>query len=440
MTVDTIYALATPRAPAALAVFRVSGPEADRVLARVIGSRAPAPRRASLRRLSHPETGERVDDVVVTRFAAGASYTGEAAFELSSHGGLAVIDAVADALSAAGARLAEPGEFTRRAHLNGKLDLAQAEAVADLIAAEEVFARRRALAALDGAVGAQVEAWRRRIVEAAALLETGVDFVDEALGEDLDAEAAEAVRAIDAALAAELAGAAAGAEFGDFTVALIGPPNAGKSSVLNALAQRDAAIVSARAGTTRDPVVVSMLIDGRRVSAVDTAGLRESADEIEAEGVRRSERRADEADLRILVMSPDTWPEGAAALSRREPGDLLLWNKADLGVAPPETLDGAAIASTRDGTARAAVVAAISEALGRSAAPVSSVASTARRRDLVAGAREETAAALADILAGRPETAISRLYAAVGRLGRLTSAMDHDEVLELVFSRFCVGK
>jgi tRNA modification GTPase len=284
---DTIFAPATAAGRAAVAVVRLSGPgTADAV--RALAGRLPAARRASLRKLRDVED-RAIDDALVLWFPGPGSYTGEDSAEFHVHGGPAVVGALVDALSSLGLRLAEPGEFTRRAFEHGKLDLAQAEGVADLIDAETEGQRRQALSQLEGRLSDVQARWRDGLIRASAMLEAAVDFPDE----ELPADVAGRARPILEILADELETAAADVERGEqvregFRIALLGAPNAGKSTLLNVLAKREAAIVSPTPGTTRDIIEVPMVLGGYKVIVADTAGLRKTDDEIEAEGVRRA--------------------------------------------------------------------------------------------------------------------------------------------------------
>ncbi|HET6971326.1 MAG TPA: tRNA uridine-5-carboxymethylaminomethyl(34) synthesis GTPase MnmE, partial [Phenylobacterium sp.] len=324
---DTIYAPATAAGRAAVAVVRVSGP-ATRAAVEALAGDVPTPRRTSLR-LLQDDDGVEIDRALVLFFEGPESYTGEDAAEFHVHGGSAVIGALIRALAALGLRLAEPGEFTRRAFENGKLDLAQAEGVADLVDAETEAQRRQALEQLGGRLSLAQAAWTDALVEALAMLEAAVDFPDEEVPQDVAARARPALER----LVAELELAAADAERGErvregFRIALIGAPNAGKSTLLNALAKRDAAIVTATPGTTRDIIEVPMVLAGYKAVLADTAGLRDTADEIEAEGVRRARAWAASAGLRLwLVDGSDDETPGVPMELR--PGDLCLITKRD---------------------------------------------------------------------------------------------------------------
>ncbi len=298
---ETIFALATAPGRAAVAVVRLSG-LGTRAALEALGMRIPPPREARLRRL-RDHGGEVLDDALVIWTPGPGSYTGEDAAELHLHGGMAVVDAVSGALLAAGARLAEPGEFTRRAFENGKLDLAQAEAVADLVEAETEGQKRQALAQLEGALGRRYEAWREGLLEALANLEAAIDFPDEELPANVAARARPPLETLEAELAQALEGADRGERVREgYRIAIVGAPNAGKSSLLNRLIEREAAIVTATPGTTRDVIEAPLAIGGFKVLLADTAGLRETGDEIEGEGIRRAKDWANGAALRLWVV------------------------------------------------------------------------------------------------------------------------------------------
>lgn len=432
---DTIFAPATAAGRAAVAVVRLSGPgTADAV--RALAGRLPAARRASLRRLSDAE-GAAIDEALVLWFPAPASYTGEDSAEFHVHGGPAVVGALVESLSALGLRLAEPGEFTRRAFEHGKLDLAQAEGVADLIDAETEGQRRQALAQLGGRLSAVQARWRDGLIRAQSLLEAAVDFPDE----ELPADVAGRARPIVEILADELEAAAADAERGEqvregFRIALLGAPNAGKSTLLNALARREAAIVSATPGTTRDIIEVPMVLGGYKVIVADTAGLRRTDDEIEAEGVRRAEAWAETAGLRVWLVDGygDPDPEIPAALKR---GDIVLLTKRDLG----EGLEGL---PGEPFTARSpndvawlerALTETVVEALAGGEPPA---ATRLRHRDLLNEAAQRLRHALAQDEA--LELAAEDVRLAARALDRITGRIDPEEVLGRIFSTFCIGK
>src|SRR6187455_486425 len=308
---DTVFALSSGRPPAAIAVVRMSGPRAGDAL-KVLAGRLPEPRKAALARVRDPASGEAIDEALALWFPGPNSETGEDIAELQLHGGRAVIAAVLGALGRMeGLRPAEAGEFTRRAFENGRLDLTAIEGLADLIGAETEAQRRQAYRQLKGLLGDRAEAWRGRLIEALALVEARIDFADEAdVPEDLLGPALKIVQGLREEIGAALAGADRGERLRDgLVVAIAGPPNAGKSTLLNRIARREAAIVSPVPGTTRDVIEVHLDLDGYPVTLLDTAGIRASADPIEQEGVRRATEQARNADLVLWVV--DTADEAA---------------------------------------------------------------------------------------------------------------------------------
>ncbi len=441
---DTIFAPATAAGRAAVAVVRISGPDTQRVL-KALARRLPAPRVAGLRRLAH--AGATLDEALVLWFPGPGSYTGEDAAEFHLHGGPAVVDAVIEALSAAGLRLAEPGEFTRRAFEHGRLDLAQAEAVADLIDAETKAQSAQALAQLGGALTKRYDAWRGALIEALAQLEAAIDFPDEELPEDVASGALAPLERLRRELAAALGDADRGRRIREgYRVAIIGAPNAGKSTLLNALAGRDAAIVTPIAGTTRDVIEVPLILAGYKILLADMAGLRDTADVVEAEGVRRARAWAEDADLRLWVVdasrSDGEWRH-AADLVR--PGDLLVLNKSDL----PPGADAAAV----EGSERLAI--SLSDPAG--AQPARAWLEARLIRDLAAAEfpaatrlrhGQHLVEALGHVdraLVGlathhEAELAAEDVRLAARSLARVTGAIDAEQILDRVFSSFCIGK
>lgn len=442
---ETIFALASGPGRAGVAVLRVSGVAVPSVLAAMAGG-LPAPRRASLRTLRHPVTGEALDRALVIRFTAPASYTGEEAAEFHLHGGRAVIEAVAAALLAfgPGVRPAEPGEFTRRAFLNGKLDLTAAEGIADLVAAETEAQRRQALAQAEGGLAARVAGWAAGLARALALAEAAIDFSDDGVGEGAEREASWLAAGVGAEMRQALAGAVRAERVREgFRVAIIGAPNTGKSSLLNRLAGREAAIVSSRAGTTRDVIEVRMDLGGHAVTLADMAGLRQAEDEIEAEGVRRALAWAGEADLRLAVFDGSSGLVDAATLAALgEEGApwLGVSSKADLGAALGQA-GGQALTpvSAVSGEGIEALVAALIAAIGPLAEGAGDGAGLTRARHRAAV--EEALAALdraAD--ATLPELRAEEFRVALRAIGRLTGRVDVEDLLDLVFGTFCIGK
>jgi tRNA modification GTPase len=440
---DTIYALATAPGRAGVAIVRVSGGEARNVIARLTQREAPQPRVATLRRL-FDDNDAPIDDALVLFFAAPHSFTGEDVAEFHLHGGPAIVAAILRVLRGMeNCRIAEPGEFTRRAFHNDKLDLAQVEGLADLVAAETEAQRRQALRQAEGALSRFYEAWRTRLLRTLARLEAFIDFPDEDLPDQL-------IRAIDgelAELSRDLGRHLADAHRGEIlrdglAIAILGAPNVGKSSIINMLSQREAAIVSAIAGTTRDVIEVRMDLGGYPVTIADTAGLRASADEIEQEGIRRALSRAEHADLKLLVFDGGTWPgidgETAKLIDDRS---LCVVNKADLLREPePLAIEGRAVikVSARTGLGIEALAAALAEAAReRMGGGEGVVLTRARHR----AALEECQAALTRAAgAGQPELKAEDLRLAARALGRITGRVDVEDVLDLIFKEFCIGK
>jgi tRNA modification GTPase len=433
---DTIFAPATAAGRAAVAVIRVSGPDSSKIL-QALAAPLPAPRRAAVRRLR--SDADVLDEALVLWLPGPNSFTGEDSAELHLHGGRAGVEAVSRALVDLGLRLAEPGEFSRRAFQNGKLDLTQAEAIADLVDAETDAQRRQALGQLEGGLSARYGAWRKRLIEALARLEAAVDFPDEDLPEALQAEVGARIGALASELEAALADHGRGERVREgFKIALIGAPNAGKSSLLNRLAGREAAIVTEIAGTTRDVIEVPAVVDGFKVLFADMAGLRESTDPIEAEGVRRARAWADAADLRLWVV------DQSAPLCLDEPvrpGDLLVLNKTDLG---PGAAAGLPHLETLRVSARTeagmdALWAALSVWIAaRTGGDFPAVTRLRHRRHLQDAAEALHRAQRA--LALSPELGAEDLRHAAQALGRVAGRIDLEQVLDEVFSSFCIGK
>ena len=513
---DTIFALSTAPGRAGVAVVRVSGPATHEVLRLLPHAAAAADcsARARARRPRHrearptafvcPDTGETLDRGILLWFDGPRSFTGEDVAELHVHGSQAVVRAVLRALgrlrapaSVGAVRHAEPGEFTRRAFRNGKLDLTQAEGLADLLDAETEAQRRQALSQAGGALRRTYERWRRTLLRAHAHVEATLDFgEDDELGADVFRAASSEAGPV-AALRAELEAHLRAPPSGELTrlgvrVCLVGPPNAGKSSLLNALAGRAVAIVSDAPGTTRDAVETSLVVGGRKAVVADTAGARDASDPVEAEGVRRAERLAADADVVVLVLDGASF-EGVRALPRwaLERADVLVLNKADLGegddaplrallsafrptrrrAPPPRRTSGTPATSEEEGAGslspaaarreiptarvscatgrgldafadvlRAAVEARAGEAAGDGAgvAAITRSRHRARLRECVHHLRAFAAAAASET--GRHEVAAEELRLAARALGRVTGAVDVEELLDVIFSDFCIGK
>jgi tRNA modification GTPase len=442
---DTIFAPATAPGRAGIAVVRISGPATRQALA-ALSCPAPKPRHAARARFIDRASGEAIDDGLVLFFPAPASVTGEDVAELHLHGGRAIIEAVIAVLAAEpGLRLAEPGEFTRRAFEHGKLDLTEAEAVADLVAAETAAQRRQALRQLEGGLGQLYERWRQTLLRAAAHVEAAIDFPEEGLPETLDEGARAAVEGLIAEIDRHLADERRGEILRDgISVAILGPTNVGKSSLINALARRDVAITSAVAGTTRDVIEVRLDLAGYPVILADTAGLREARDAIEAEGVRRARARAAGADLTIVVLDiahPDSAAEVAMEIGA---ASLVVANKLDLvgardrsaamtrlpaATIPLSTLTGEGLKLLLD---RLATI--VKERYAGTAGPVLTRSHhRAALSDCVAALRRSLAAT-------QSELAAEDLRLAVRALGRITGRADVEDILDIIFRDFCIGK
>jgi tRNA modification GTPase len=443
MSTDTIYALATAPGRSGVAVVRISGLEAGSALAALTGRPLPAPRRAVLTKLRDPRTGDALDDALVLRFTAPASFTGEDVVELHLHGGRAVVTGVIEALAILpGLRLAEPGEFTRRAFENGKLDLTEAEAVADLIDAETTAQRRQALRQMEGALGRLYDGWRERLTRALAHIEADIDFAED----DLPGGVADAVRPVIAGLAGEIAAHLDDGGRGErlregLHIAIVGAPNAGKSSLLNALARRDAAIVSARAGTTRDIIEVHLDLGGYPVVLADTAGLREAAaDEVEEEGIRRARDRAARADVKVAVFDAATLPDlDPATLDLIDRDTVVVFNKTDLATTDGLRPDLSPIMVSAHTGAGLKLLEERLTAFSADRLAIGSAPSLtrARHRAALTECRESLLRALDAPL---PELAAEDVRLASRALGRITGRVDVEDLLDVIFRDFCIGK
>lgn len=426
----TIFALATTRGKAGVAVVRLSGPGAHSAVQALCGAVPPA-RRASLRELHWQ--GLLLDQALVLIFDRGASFTGEDMAEFQLHGSQAVVASVLRALSdMEGLRPAEAGEFTRRALENGRLDLTQVEGLADLIDAETESQQRQAMRVLTGAVGQRAEAWRQGFIRAAALIEATIDFADEDVPVDVTPEVRQILQRILSELRQELAGADAAERVRDgFEVAIIGRPNAGKSTLLNALAGREAAITSARAGTTRDVIEVRMNLGGLAVTLLDTAGLRESEDEIEQIGIARALQRAEMADLRVFLQDDS----GALPFVEPRKGDILLQGKADLRPG----LAGGVSGKTGAGIDRL-IASIITELEGRVSG--AGLLTRERHRLAIEAAVRSLESALIELGSGasRGELLAAELRLGIAALDQLVGRIDVEDLLDEIFASFCIGK
>ncbi len=494
----TIFALSSGRPPAAIAVIRISGPRAGAALTE-LGVKVPAPRKAGLARIRDPRSGEILDEALVLWFPAPHSETGEDVAELQAHGGRAVIAAILDALGRIeGLRLAEAGEFTRRGFENGKLDLTAVEGLADLVSAETEGQRRQAFRQMKGLLGDRAEAWRKQLIQALALVEARIDFSDEAdVPEDLVSPALAVVRELKTEIAAALADGHRGERLREgLVVAIAGPPNAGKSSLLNRIARREAAIVSPYAGTTRDVIEVHLDLGGFPVTLLDTAGIRETSDPVELEGVRRARDRAAKADLVLWVVDVgDTMSLAvpAANESRQTPiwlvrnkidtqnqvdnrreslvksqnnsnESIFQTNKTLINIVNNEFIDKSELKKRTDNlftninnrqlidkseqsfdisTASGQGVELLIDELRRHAEAFlaggeQSLVTRARHRL----ALEQTLAALcrAESLGGTEDLLAEELRSATHALSRLTGRIDVEDVLDVIFRDFCIGK
>jgi len=443
MSGETIFAPASGGGRAGIAVIRVSGPQASAALFRLTGREPPTARRATLVRLLARD-GEQIDEGLALWFPAPGSFTGEDVAELHVHGGRAVVGGVLEALACCdGLRPAEPGEFTRRAFEQAKLDLTAAEALADLVNAETLEQRRQALRQLQGELGAVYDSWRDRLIRAVAHLEATIDFSDE----DLPGNIEETIRGQIATLSEEIEKHLEDGHRGErlrdgIHLVIVGPPNAGKSSLLNVIARREAAIVSAQPGTTRDVVEVVLDIGGYPVVIADTAGLRDATEEVEKEGVRRARMRARDADLTVAVFDGSVWPSvdglTEALLDRNT---IAVVNKSDLGRAcPPVEIGGfpALAVSARSGEGIDAMIAAIEEGVAarfhlHGSPPLTQVRHRTALEECRRSLHRASTAAGAELVA-------EDLRLGARALGRITGRVDVEEILDVIFRDFCIGK
>ncbi|MEM7545048.1 MAG: tRNA uridine-5-carboxymethylaminomethyl(34) synthesis GTPase MnmE [Pseudomonadota bacterium] len=425
---DTIFALSTASGRAGVAIVRISGPKSDEALVH-FGAALPEPRYAALRTLR--SGAEIIDQALVLRFDEGASFTGDRMVELHVHGGSATIGRVLRELrSIDGFFDAEPGQFTRRALASGQMDLTQVEALADLIDAQTEAQRQQAVALMGGALSDRIATWRDDLVRALALTEAAIDFADE---EDAPVDVTEEVVSLIRSISSDIALLIQGASFGmrlrdGFIVALVGPPNVGKSSLINALAQRDIAITSPVAGTTRDVIEVSCDFSGLPVVVLDTAGIRHSEDQVEIIGINRALARAADADIRVFMASvhePQSIPDGLW----RE-GDILLWNKADLA-----TGTGDVSVSATNGTNVDQFVQLVTDRLSGRARGSSVVARDRQVQKLTSALLELEQAEVKD-----DELRSAHLRQAIIGLDEIVGAVGAEEVLGEIFAQFCIGK
>ncbi len=477
-TLDTIFALSSGRPPAAIAVVRISGPRAGEAL-KALSGKIPTPRQASLARVRDPRSNDVIDEALALWFPAPHSETGEDVAELQLHGGRAVIAAVFQALgNIAGLRPAEAGEFTRRAFENGKLDLTAVEGLADLVMAETEAQRRQAFRHLQGLLGNRAEAWRQKLIQALALTEAAIDFSDEAdVPADVLKPALAIARELEAEIGAALADGGRGERLRDgLVVAIAGPPNAGKSTLLNRIAKREAAIVSPFAGTTRDVIEVHLDLAGLPVTLLDTAGIRETDDPVELEGVRRARERAATADLVLWLeeagrpvadhpkkeAAPVVWlvrakvdllsgsNEPIPKLSpRSEPSiqtnevlknmvnqRLTDRNEQEFTKSDLEFSISAVSGEGFDDLLRALAQYAENHLAGAESALIT----RERHRRALQDTQQALGRALSKAVAGREDLIAEELRIAARALGRLTGRVDVEDILDVIFRDFCIGK
>ena len=427
---DTIYALATARGKSGVSVVRVSGSRAFEA-GRLLAGGLPEARRAGVRILRSSD-GSVIDHALVLSFAEGESFTGESVVEFHLHGSMAIVRAILAELSGIpGLRGAEAGEFSRRALLNNRLDIAQVEGLGDLINAETETQRKQALRIFSGELGARVENWRKDLLRAKALLEATIDFADEEVPVDVHPEARELLKGVRVDLDAQIAGARAAERIRDgFEIAILGAPNIGKSTLLNCLAKRDAAITSDVAGTTRDIIEVRMDLHGLPVTFLDTAGLRAAEDSVEEIGIARTRERAALADLRIFL----TGAAGEQLDMTPEPDDIMVAGKADLA----QSKEGV---SGLTGLGVPGLLERVASVLENRAAGAG-IAVAERHRAAMAAAAAAIGNAEAELDYGedRVDLAAGRLNEAIAALESLVGRIDAEQVLDEVFARFCIGK
>lgn len=435
MLQDTIFALSTAPGKAGVAVLRVSGPQAAATIERLARRKPPPPRRAVLRNMCDAE-GSLIDRGLVLWFPAPHSFTGEDCAEFHVHGGRAVVQAMLSALGAmAGCRLAEAGEFTRRAFYHERMELTEIEGLADLLDAETSAQLRLAQQQATGGLARRIEAWRERLIRVLAYLEAEIDFPEDDLPGGLTQAMRSEIETLIVELDAVLTDAVRGERLRDgFSVAIIGAPNAGKSSLLNALVARDVSIVSSTPGTTRDIVEAHLDLGGYPLILADTAGLRETADVIESEGVRRALARAEAADLRLVVIDA-TDPDSMTTLFERE--SVLVFNKIDLFATPSPVPDEAVAVSTVTGAGLADLKARLLAWVQRQGGGMPPLVARERQRVALERCRSALAEAL-EQQAG--ELTAENLRESVRALGRLTGRVDPEDLLDVIFRDFCIGK
>jgi tRNA modification GTPase len=442
VTNDTIVAISTPPGRGGIGIVRLSGPDAQHIAAPMLRLRHPlAAGHARFGELID-SAGEKLDEIVATLFSAPHSYTGEDVLEIAAHGAPVILEAIVQQSIAAGARLANPGEFTERAFLSGRIDLTQAEAVRDLIDAQTLHQARIAAQQMEGALARRIQPVKIALVELVAALEVGIDFAED----DIDVMPREVITQKLAAVREPLAQLAASFAYGrivrdGLTLAIVGRPNAGKSSLFNRLVERERAIVTATPCTTRDLVTERVAIGGIPVELIDTAGLREGIDEAENLGIAKSREAMADADIVLLVLDASQPPHAGDELLRESIADrphIIVANKSDLALAyamdsiHTSALTGEGIPALRD---------AIVSLVGGSAQSETGLLTNLRQREAIESALRGLAAAEVALTAGTPhEMLLLDIYAALRGLDALTGATTADDVLNLIFSSFCIGK
>ena len=461
---DTIVAIATPPGRGGIGIVRLSGPDAWRLLLPHLQLRSDLqPGRA--RYCAILDNGARLDEGVVTAFAAPNSYTGEDVLEIAAHGAPVILDLLVRRALEAGARLARPGEFTQRAFLHGRIDLTQAEAVRDLIAAETLYQARVAAEQLGGALSRRIAPVKEQLVELITRLEAGIDFAEDDIDVTPDTEIARRLDALEAALVPIAATFREGRlVHNGLTLAIVGRPNAGKSSLFNRLVERERAIVTATPGTTRDLVTERISLGGIPVELVDTAGLRETIDEAESHGIARTHTAIADADLVLLLLDATTAVdrEGLVRLPKEDAhllttlegrAPLIVVNKIDL--ARPQQLDAGELESRNGGLPEIAQVSALTgEGIpelrnqllqrvrgGNTNDAQSGMLTSLRHYEALRGTTEALARAQTALTQQVPhEMLLLDLYAALQQLDHLTGATTADDILNRIFSTFCIGK
>lgn len=443
---DTIYALSTGAVVSAISVFRISGPRALGIGQALSGRHKFPPRQLVRSLIRDPDSHDLLDDVLLVFFPEHKSFTGEALLEIHAHGGSAVRRRLAQAIEKHGVRLALPGEFARRRFDAGLMSLGEAEGLASLIEAETEIQRRQAMRVLAGEIGERAKVWRSQYIDVLALLEASIDFAEEEIGRDTENFAAQTLSRLIASLSRELAMVVHDEKaLSRPTVSLVGPPNAGKSSLMNSLVKRDVSIVTPISGTTRDIIRSEIQIDGIQIELLDTAGLRDTTDEIEKIGVDRARSATKTADIRVLVLSVDTWSNDDSLNQLISESELIVWNKSDLSSNPPfELLNQlksdfvtVSIFSPDSGNS---VLAKIQTLLGDTASIESPISGSPRHRKCLCEALTDLEQAKESLEFSKGENAIEEVRSAGRNISYLIGDIDHEDILDDVFARFCIGK